>query len=275
MSNQDKERKKEVPADVLARHQQAQEWRNNLQLPKAISTWREILQEYPDFSEASACLGHALEEQRGLHDSYRLDLQRFQENPEDVEAHYRVAFSLFKLGRMREACSEWSKVARRNIESKWVKSAQKMLRKHCHSVEYAEEPLLPTVETDPPTTEQERQLSKRHYKRASALYTNSQYDTAMTELNVAFLIDPLNMDALFLIGRCLSQKGMLENAILQYREIIALDPTYADAYYNLGMELWQTGKKEEAVAAWHDALRLRPDSLTIQFRLQEATLDKP
>jgi tetratricopeptide (TPR) repeat protein len=273
VSDQDRETKKEMPADVLARHEQAQEWRNNLQLPKAIAAWREILEQYPDFSEASACLGHALDLQRNLRDSCRLDLQRFQENPEDVEAHYRLAFSLFQFGRIREACSEWSKVARRDLESKWVKSAQKMLRKHCHSVEYAEEPLLLTVEPDPSATEQERLLSRRHYNSASALYMNSQYDVAMRELNTAFLLDPLNMDALFLTGRCLSQKGMLENAILQYREIIDLDPTHADAYYNLGQELWQTGKKIEAVAAWQEALRLRPDDRATQFRLQEAAQD--
>lgn len=57
----------------------------------------------------------------------------------------------------------------------------------------------------------------------------------------------------------LQRKGALQEAITEYRALLATNPNYMEAHANLGVVLVQLGRYEEAVASYQSALRLAPN----------------
>ncbi|MBV8076928.1 MAG: tetratricopeptide repeat protein, partial [Planctomycetaceae bacterium] len=74
------------------------------------------------------------------------------------------------------------------------------------------------------------------------------------------------------LGAALADQGLLEAAIMSYREALRLLPEYADAFYNLGNALRLSGRYAEAVACYGQALRLRPGSTEAHNNLGTALL---
>ena len=73
------------------------------------------------------------------------------------------------------------------------------------------------------------------------------------------LIDPLHADALHLLGVIALQVGRHELAIEQIRSALRARPTLAEAHCNLGVALAAIGRLQEAVACFRQAMHLKPD----------------
>ena len=56
----------------------------------------------------------------------------------------------------------------------------------------------------------------------------------------------------------LQRKGSLQEAVSEYRALLAAHPNYMEAHANLGVVLAQLGRYEEAVSSYEAALRLAP-----------------
>jgi tetratricopeptide (TPR) repeat protein len=72
-------------------------------------------------------------------------------------------------------------------------------------------------------------------------------------------IDPLQADALHLLGVIALQVGRHELAIEQIRAALRASPNLAEAHGNLGVALAAIGRQQEAVACFRQAVALKPD----------------
>src|SRR5260221_11712837 len=72
-------------------------------------------------------------------------------------------------------------------------------------------------------------------------------------------INPANVAARFNLGHVRQLQGRLEEAITQYREVLALDAGHAPACYNLGVVCRQLGRRADALAYFKQAVALRPE----------------
>ena len=62
-------------------------------------------------------------------------------------------------------------------------------------------------------------------------------------------------------------KGDVDAAIREYREVLRLKPHYAELHYNLGNALYDRGDPDEAAAEYREALRLKPDYVEAHYNL--------
>jgi tetratricopeptide (TPR) repeat protein len=62
------------------------------------------------------------------------------------------------------------------------------------------------------------------------------------------------------LGNALAQQGMLDQAIVHYRESLRIKPNLVNTHNNLGVALLQQGEINRAMAQYYQALRLKPDS---------------
>lgn len=70
--------------------------------------------------------------------------------------------------------------------------------------------------------------------------------------------DPGNPDAHIGLGFALSQMGMNDEAIKEYRAAIALNPAKPEAYSNLGVAYAKDGQDDEALSAFMKATEINP-----------------
>lgn len=72
------------------------------------------------------------------------------------------------------------------------------------------------------------------------------------------------------LGLALDKEGLTEEAIAQYRMVIAIRPIFAEAYNNLGIALTKLGRNSEALDAYREVVSLRPEEPAGWFNLANA-----
>ncbi|HYE75159.1 MAG TPA: tetratricopeptide repeat protein, partial [Blastocatellia bacterium] len=65
----------------------------------------------------------------------------------------------------------------------------------------------------------------------------------------------------------LQRQGALQEAVAEYRALLAIAPNYAEAQANLGVVLARLGNYTEAIKAYEEALRLKPELTPILLNL--------
>src|SRR5438876_9923896 len=78
----------------------------------------------------------------------------------------------------------------------------------------------------------------------------------------------------FHLGNALQDKGMLELAGLEYREVLRINPQNADAHSNLGSVLRRQGKLDEAIAEHREAIRIDPQFALAHINLGNVLRDR-
>ena len=101
----------------------------------------------------------------------------------------------------------------------------------------AEEMLRRALEIDP-------KLAKTHFFLASALKPMGKYDEAIAHLRTAAGQYPRDRVVLNQLGRILFLKRQYQEAIAEFRKVLAIDPEDLQAHYNL-MLCWQGLRKPE------------------------------
>src|SRR5262249_52226267 len=69
------------------------------------------------------------------------------------------------------------------------------------------------------------------------------------------------------LGVALARKGLLDDAVAEYREAIRQKPDFAPAYDGLGNALSKQGLLDEAIAAQQTAIRLNPHRAAAHYNL--------
>jgi len=97
-----------------------------------------------------------------------------------------------------------------------------------------------------------------HRQLGNTLSDKGLVDEAMDQYRESIRVQPRNPLAHNNLAVELAQLGRHEEAIHHYREAIRIRPEYAEARNNLGNALAVTGQRIEAVEQYREAIRLRP-----------------
>ena len=100
-----------------------------------------------------------------------------------------------------------------------------------------------------------------HNNLGTALLQRGLIEEAIIQYREAVRINPAYSGAHYNLGAALLQRGQAEEAIAQYREAVRINPAYSEAHNNLGNALFQKGQAEEAIAQYREAVRINPDYL--------------
>jgi tetratricopeptide (TPR) repeat protein len=92
-------------------------------------------------------------------------------------------------------------------------------------------------------------------------------DEAVKEYKTALAIKPNYATAHCNLGNAYAKKGMLDIAILEYEKALGIKDDYADAYYNLGNAYAKKGMFSLAIAEWKRALNVSPDYAKAHFNM--------
>ncbi|MHB8883082.1 MAG: protein kinase domain-containing protein [Thermodesulfovibrionales bacterium] len=71
-------------------------------------------------------------------------------------------------------------------------------------------------------------------------------------------LNPHNAEAHYNLANALIRKGQVREAIASYRQAIRVDPDLTAAHFNLGVALFNSGKTDEAIVSYKEAARTDP-----------------
>ena len=90
-------------------------------------------------------------------------------------------------------------------------------------------------------------------------YKAYNYKIAELLISKAILINPNNSSFYSNLGHVLKKINKIKDALLSYDKAISLKPDYAEAYHNRGIVLKELNKIEEALSDYDKAISLKPD----------------
>lgn len=112
-------------------------------------------------------------------------------------------------------------------------------------------------------------LAQFNYGRA--LDEANQLEAAVDQyLNRVMPLKPDYIEARANAGLALTKLGRLNEAVIQFRTIIAENPELPEAYNNLGLALSRQGQTTEAVTHYREAVKLKPGYAEAHYNLGNA-----
>jgi len=106
-----------------------------------------------------------------------------------------------------------------------------------------------------------------HLDKAFVYESNSDYQDALKELNLAQGIEPDNYRVIFRQGVVYSRMDNLKPAEEKFKDTIRTNPLCQDAYYNLGLIYNRQSRFMEAEGVLKKAVLLDPDNVESRFEL--------
>ena len=91
------------------------------------------------------------------------------------------------------------------------------------------------------------------------LYTEGQFEKALTEASRLLLEFPKSLFLYNILGAANKGLGKLDEAIDAFQQAINIKPNYAEAYNNMGVALREKMKLDKAIDAYRNALSIKPD----------------
>jgi tetratricopeptide (TPR) repeat protein len=103
----------------------------------------------------------------------------------------------------------------------------------------------------------EREVRQR-FERAEAYRQKGLVDEAIAEYRAILALRPKAVDARNNLGFLYARKGEFDRAIAEYEEALRVKPDFAEAHYNLGVACAARGLSERAVVAYQRAIQAQP-----------------
>ncbi len=101
-----------------------------------------------------------------------------------------------------------------------------------------------------------------YFLRGSEKYNNGDYLGAITDYNMALMINPDYAYAYNNRGTIFDTLGEQEQALADYNNALRLNPNDERAYYNRGTIYLEIGNYDQALADYNNALRLNPEHIS-------------
>lgn len=100
---------------------------------------------------------------------------------------------------------------------------------------------------------------RAHYSIGSVLASKGMLEEAIGEYKKAVRLAPHNPDVFSGLGLAYYKKGMIDEATILFKNALKNDPDHRDARYNLALLYHEQGKIDEAIREYIVLLKLRPD----------------
>jgi len=112
-------------------------------------------------------------------------------------------------------------------------------------------------------------LSKK-ITEGNKLYTNGEYDKALTEYNDAQIEAPTSPEIYFNMGNVFFRQGKYKEAIDSYQKSMEKGDinVEAKAMYNVGNALFQQGQLPKALEYYKQALERNPDDVDTKYNIE-------
>jgi tetratricopeptide (TPR) repeat protein len=101
--------------------------------------------------------------------------------------------------------------------------------------------------------------SRPHHGLGLAYDDKGMLDEAIFEYKKALTIKPNDAKAHNNLGAAYDKKGMFDEAIFEYKKALAIKPNYAEVHNNLGLTYENKGMFDEAIFEYKKALTIKPN----------------
>ena len=109
-----------------------------------------------------------------------------------------------------------------------------------------------------PAAAQSRGAVEEHIERGETLFSQSNWDGAIKELQAALRLDSSRVDARTNLGMAYYFKSDLRAAEPEFQTVLRTDPQRGDAAFGLGLVLSEKGDLDGAIAAFRTATKFNP-----------------
>jgi len=100
------------------------------------------------------------------------------------------------------------------------------------------------------------QTAKDYFDKGIAYLNKGMLDEAIAEFKKAVEINPNSADAHTALGAAYANKGMPDKATAEYRKAIEINPNSAEAHYGLALSYYYKGGHDSAIRHCDRAIEL-------------------
>jgi tetratricopeptide (TPR) repeat protein len=172
-------------------------------------------------------------------------------DPENVKANNNIALALTELGQLDKAALHFEKSLAVEPTAEIYSDLGFVLDRQ-GKVEEAVENYQKALALDP-------ECASAHFNLAVSLLRRNELDEAAVQYEAALRVKR-TAETHNGLGFVLSKQGKLDEAIAQFREAIRANPKYTAAYNNLAGNLIRQGKLDEAVSYYKISLSEKPSA---------------
>jgi tetratricopeptide (TPR) repeat protein len=257
----------------------------------AITACKKALEINPDHANAHYNLGFAYREEGNdklakqkfaLYDKLLKQEGEYIEIPEkptseDIEKYITLGDNFFKEGKFDESIAEYKKALeikpRDDILNKLGQAHQQKRLAGKSEEQPAKIDTFTSKKTldEMPRLETEQELSiEELYDRGISYYDKGMVDKAIEEFKEVLELDPEDVETHHHLGNAYADKEMFDEAISIYKKIVEKNPEFIDVYLSLGTLYLDMDMVDEAISLCKQAISANPDDSFLCFHLGEA-----
>ncbi len=257
----------------------------------AITACKKAIEINPDLANAHYNLGFAYREEGNdklakqkfaLYDELLKQEGEYIEIPEkptseDIEKYITLGDNFFKEGKLDESIAEYKKALeikpRDDILNKLGQAHQQKRLAGKSEEQPAKIDTFTSKKTldEMPRLETEQELSiEELYDRGISYYDKGMIDKAIEEFKEVLELDPEDVETRHNLGNAYADKEMFDEAISIYKKVIEKNPEFIDAYLSLSTLYLDMDMVDEAISLCNQAISANPDDSFLCFHLGEA-----
>ena len=196
---------------------------------------------------------------------------------EDIEKYITLGDNYFKEGKFDESIAEYKKALeikpRDDILNKLGQAHQQKRLAGKSEEQPAKIDTFTSKNTldEMPGLEREQELSiEELYDRGISYYDKGMIDKAIEEFKEVLELDPDDIETHYHLGNAYADKEMFDEAISIYKKVIEKNPEFIDAYLSLSTLYLDMDMVDEAISLCNQAISANPDDSFLCFHLGEA-----
>lgn len=196
---------------------------------------------------------------------------------EDIDKYITLGDNYFKEGKFDEAITEYKKALeikpRDDILNKLGQAHQQKRLAGKSEEQSAKIDTFTSKKTldEMPGLERERDLSiEELYDRGISYYDKGMIDKAIEEFKEVLELDPDDIETHYHLGNAYADKEMFDEAISIYKKVIEKNLEFIDAYLSLSTLYLDMDMVDEAISLCNQAISANSDDSFLCFHLGEA-----
>ena len=196
---------------------------------------------------------------------------------EEIDKYITLGDNYFKEGKFDEAIIEYKKALeikpRDDILNKLGQAHQQKRLAGKSEEQPAKIDTFKSKKTldEMPGLEREQDLSiEELYDRGISYYDKGMIDKAIEEFKEVLELDPDDIETHYHLGNAYADKEMFDEAISIYKKVIEKNPEFIDAYLSLSTLYLDMDMVDEAISLCNQAISANPDDSFLCFHLGES-----